>query len=124
MSGLQAIVHIVYGGFQHLLYVSPTAEDLHHLKFNKKMPAPAQHTRDRFWSTMGCLQSSAHECGLMYLWANGYLPSYANFFDYPLWSIGWLLFVMPWHSVHFYFVHRFLHIQPFYRLVHSLHHKS
>ena len=60
----------------------------------------------------------------MWLWANDYLPVYTDFWAHPGWSLGWLLFVMPWHSVHFYFVHRFLHIQPLYRWFHSLHHKS
>jgi sterol desaturase/sphingolipid hydroxylase (fatty acid hydroxylase superfamily) len=124
------IVHIIYGGFQHLLYAGGDSKGAElaelKLKFNPKFPADAQHRRDRFWSTLGCLQSSMYECGLMYLWANDLLPSYhrEGFWAYPAWSVGWLLFVMPWHSVHFYFVHRYLHIKPFYRWFHSLHHKS
>ena len=123
------IVHLVYGGFQHLLYADDPASKGKQLaelklKFNANFPKSAQHRRDRFWSTLGCLQSSGYECGLMWLWANDYLAVYTDFWAHPGWSLGWLLFVMPWHSVHFYFVHRFLHIQPLYRWFHSLHHKS
>ena len=33
--------------------------------------------------------------------------------------------VVPlWRSVHFYFAHRFIHIHPLYKYVHSLHHRN
>ena len=60
------IVHLVYGGFQHLLYADGPASKGKQLaelklKFNPKFPQSAQHSRDRFWSTLGCLQSSGYE---------------------------------------------------------------
>ena len=86
-------MHLIYGGFHEILYVSPTKANLAHLKFNPKFPPESQHKRDRFWSTLGCVQSSLHEIGLMYLWANDYIPHYTSFWQYPVWSIAWLIWV-------------------------------
>ena len=66
---------------------------------------------------------------VLYQWAaaNGVVPSFRLSLDQP-WSIlGFvaLLLVIPaWSSLHFYWVHRFLHWPPLYRIAHRLHHKN
>ena len=91
-------------------------------------PRPAcaqesQHLRDRLFSTLGGLQMSAYEVLWLHLLANGTLPAVASHSAAPLWCVGWYILSPFWVKVHFYFVHRFLHIKFMYRWVHYLHHR-
>jgi len=97
-----------------------------------------QLQREIFLTTLGFLQSSAYQCIMMHLWASHRIPYYSDFFQYPLFSIGSVLFITYWREFHFYWIHRMMH--PWwdrknglaqgdfgaflYRHVHSLHHKS
>jgi len=38
--------------------------------------------------------------------------------------VGWTIALPALHDVHFYFIHRFIHIRPLYKFVHSLHHRN
>lgn len=94
--------------------------------------------REVTFTTLGIAQSSLWQCAMMWLWASGRVPFYADFWATPLYSIGHLLLVTYWRELHFYCVHRFMHpwwsadgglangdIGAFlYRHAHSLHHKS
>ena len=62
---------------------------------------------------------------VLYFWAaaNGIAPRVevaAN----PLWFFAWFVIIPVWSSFHFYWIHRFLHWSPMYRLVHHLHHRN
>ena len=55
--------------------------------------------------------------------ANGHIPT-LFWSDNPVWFIA-LFFLTPvWISFHFYWIHRFLHWPPLYRLAHALHHRN
>ncbi len=66
---------------------------------------------------------------VFYHWiaANGWVPTFTLSFDQPGWLVWFAvaLVVIPiWSSLHFYWVHRFLHWPPLYRIAHGLHHKN
>ena len=68
-----------------------------------------------FWTTFEVL--------IFWAMANGYAPV-LSITDHPLWFAA-LLFLTPmWISFHFYWVHRWLHWPPLYKIAHSLHHRN
>ena len=90
------IGHILYGGWHHFLYKSRFKDKMHSHKFNPRYPKEAQWSHDRFWSTVGFTIESAIEIGMYHLWATGRAEFYTDFWAYPLWSVGWMLFIPYW----------------------------
>lgn len=82
-----------------------------------------------FWTTSGIVIWTGFENVFCYLWATkklSYVPDNVSFG-----SIGGLLgfitalgAVPLWRSIHFYFAHRFIHMDDMYKQVHSLHHRN
>lgn len=77
-----------------------------------------------FWSLgSGVTFWTAYEVLMFWAMANGHAPV-LWWADNPVWFVA-LLFLTPvWISFHFYWVHRFLHWPPMYRLAHALHHRN
>lgn len=77
-----------------------------------------------FWSLgSGVAFWTAYEALMFWAMANGYAPM-LRWADNPIWFAA-LLFLTPvWISFHFYWVHRWLHWPPLYRLAHALHHRN
>jgi sterol desaturase/sphingolipid hydroxylase (fatty acid hydroxylase superfamily) len=67
---------------------------------------------------------TAYEVLLLWSFANGYIP-FVSFNDHPIY-LAMLFFLVPiWRGgLHFYFIHRVLHIPTLYRWVHKLHHNN
>lgn len=66
---------------------------------------------------------TAYEVLMFWAFANGYL-SMISWAQNPIWFIAIFLLIPVWESFYFYWIHRFLHWPPLYRLVHSLHHRN
>jgi len=66
---------------------------------------------------------SAYEVLLFRAMGSGHITP-VSFGDAPLWTIAALPLISIWISLHFYFVHRVLHIKPLYEKFHSLHHRN
>ena len=77
-----------------------------------------------FWSLgSGVAFWTAYEVLTFWSMENGYAPL-LNWSDNPIWFIA-LFFLTPiWISFHFYWIHRWLHWPPLYRLAHALHHRN
>ena len=77
-----------------------------------------------FWTLgSGVFFWSAFEVLMFWGMANGYAPVLLPS-EHPIW-FGVLLLLTPvWISFHFYWIHRFLHWPPLYRLAHALHHRN
>jgi sterol desaturase/sphingolipid hydroxylase (fatty acid hydroxylase superfamily) len=82
-----------------------------------------------FWTTSGVAIWTVFENVVCYLWATSrlsYIPDGASFGT----LFGGLAFLAAlggvplWHSFHFYFAHRFIHMDDMYKQVHSLHHRN
>lgn len=77
-----------------------------------------------FWSiASGVTLWTAYE--VLYLWAaaNTWVPM-VTFDENPIWFVTWFVLIPIWSSLHFYWVHRWLHWPPLYKAVHALHHRN
>ena len=84
----------------------------------------AQVTDNMFWSlASGVTFWTAFEVLMFWAMANGYAPV-LTWRENPVWFVA-LIFLTPmWISFHFYWIHRWLHWPPLYKIAHSLHHRN
>ncbi|MDA8817657.1 sterol desaturase family protein [Planktomarina sp.] len=77
-----------------------------------------------FWSLgSGVLQVTVLQVLVMWLMANGYVPT-INLTSNPILFIAGLMLLPIWSAFHFYWVHRLLHVPFLYKRVHALHHRN
>lgn len=140
-----AVEGIFYGGWHWYLYdrVTANSSKIDVLKFNKNNPYSGEFglsnlNRERYYTTLGFLQSSCWEMLAIRMWAIGspiLKPHYLDFWAFPLYSVAQVLIVPYWRELHFYLAHRMIHPWRFeifgtdpgkvlYTKYHSLHHKS
>jgi len=143
---------VFVGGWHWFTYISSYAKGIVGNKFNpdnqyerkdpssvKMFTSSSGHlNREVFYTTLGWLQSAGWQIAYMWMWANGKLGVYTDFWSTPAYSLLVLGAVTYWREVHFYTCHRGMHpwwsiknglangdVGAFlYRHVHSLHHKS
>ena len=66
---------------------------------------------------------TAVEVLVLWAFANGYAP-WVGFADHPVYLAILALLVPVIHELHFYCIHRLIHIPVLYKWVHSVHHRS
>ena len=102
------------------------------LKFDHREPAKGnrlwnfsnQVQDNMFWSLgSGVLQVTVLQVLVMWLMANGYVPT-INLTSNPILFIAGLMLLPIWSAFHFYWVHRLLHVPFLYKRVHALHHRN
>ena len=77
-----------------------------------------------FWSLgSGVFFWTGYEVLMFWSMANGYAPMLL-WSDNPIWFIALFALTPLWVSFHFYWVHRWLHWPPLYKLAHALHHRN
>ena len=77
-----------------------------------------------FWSLgSGVLFWTAFQVLTLWAMANGYLPT-TSFADNPVWFLAFFVLMPIWSALHFYWIHRLLHVPFFYRHFHCLHHRN
>lgn len=77
-----------------------------------------------FWSLgSGVAFWTAYEVLMFWAMANGYAPI-LDWADNPVWFVALFFLTPAWISFHFYWVHRWLHWPPLYKLAHALHHRN
>ncbi len=120
----------VAGGLHWFFYTRKAQGD--RLKFDKRPQGRSNRlwtfsdqVRDNmFWSlTSGVAQLTAFQVVILWAMANGYAPV-ITFADNPVWFVLALILLPIWSALHFYWVHRLLHVPFLYRHVHSLHHRN
>lgn len=124
-----AIVAAWYGLWHLRLYVR-RAQDAR-TKYNAKFPADSRRftfgnqTKDNvFWSlASGIPIVTAFEVVGLWLFASGRIP-WLRWAEHPVWIVVLMLLVPIWRELHFYAVHRLIHVPALYRTVHSLHHRN
>lgn len=84
----------------------------------------SQTLDNMFWTMVsGVTIWTAYEALMIWAFANGYLRV-LQFNESPVWFIA-LFFLIPiWESFYFYWIHRWLHWRPLYKLAHHLHHRN
>jgi sterol desaturase/sphingolipid hydroxylase (fatty acid hydroxylase superfamily) len=116
---------VYYEFWHHTLYCMKLADR----KFKPSWPTTSVVMRNRFWTCMGAIQWSAWEVMYAHMFATGRLVFMSDDAIMASWNnaarfVLWTLFTPIYRQVHFYFIHRLLHIRPLYKYVHSLHHKN
>ena len=77
-----------------------------------------------FWTcASGVPIWSAYQVILMWSYATPGLR-WIEWSGNPVWFVILLVAIPLWQSFHFYWIHRFLHWKPLYKLAHSVHHRN
>ena len=121
---------LVIAGGLHLYFFSYQCQgterryDRRSLGSGSRFTLGTQVRDNMFWSlASGVTLWTAYETFMIWAQSNEIAPvAYWN--DGPVWFLL-LIFLIPlWISLHFYWVHRFLHWPPLYRIAHALHHRN
>ena len=124
-----AIVVAWYGLFHLRLYVR-RAQDTR-TKFNARWPREGsrftfgdQTKENVFWTlASGVPIVTAYEVVTHWLFANGHI-TWLRWDDHPIWIVLIFLVIPIWREIHFYAIHRLIHVPALYKRVHSLHHRN
>lgn len=77
-----------------------------------------------FWTlASGVTVWTLYEALMLWAFATGWLIPLA-FTENPVWFIALFFLVPVWESFYFYWIHRWLHWKPLYKLAHHLHHRN
>lgn len=77
-----------------------------------------------FWTlASGAVIWSAYEALMLWALAAGHIAP-TSFAQSPIWFCAVFFLIPIWESFYFYWIHRFLHWPPLYRLAHALHHRN
>lgn len=66
---------------------------------------------------------TAWEVVTHWLFANGHI-AWLRWSEHPVWIVVIFLLIPIWRELHFYTVHRLIHVPQLYKLVHALHHRN
>lgn len=93
------------------------------------VPTTARMIHNIWYCTLGALQLALWEIIFLHMWATGKLSYVSDYeamstFSNIIWFAWWSLILPVLQDVHFYFIHRFIHIRPLYKYIHSLHHRN
>jgi len=124
-----AIVVAWYGLWHLRLYVRRAQST--RTKYQATFPGDStrftfgNQTRDNvFWSlASGVPIVTAFEVVGLWLFASGRIP-WLRWSEHPVWIVVIMLLVPIWRELHFYAVHRLIHIPALCRRIHSLHHRN
>lgn len=124
-------IFAMYGAVEFFYYFKRKQEN--RFKFNGKFPS--ENPSDVFWFKSQNLDNFLRTylssiplwtlCQVLILWA--WANSWGNWVDWSThwpWLIVVTLLVPAIHEVHFFCIHRLIHIPILYRWIHSVHHNS
>jgi sterol desaturase/sphingolipid hydroxylase (fatty acid hydroxylase superfamily) len=126
-----SILIILFVGILHLrLYIKKAQGEKYKYtdkwmdKGNKKFLFGNQVWDNIFWNlTSGSLIWTAYEAVTLWMYANGRLP-YIDFKSHPVYFILLMMAIPFLRLIHFYFIHKWSHWPPLYKISHYLHHKN
>jgi len=123
---------LAFYGFFEWRYYRRRVQD-RSFKYNGKFPA--EQPSDVFWFQSQNIDNflrsflvsipigTAIEVMLLWLYASGHLPSLS--WEHNAFALAGLVLLTSFiHEIHFFFIHRLIHMEPLYRWVHSVHHNS
>lgn len=126
-----ALILVVFGAVELRLYIRRRQGT----RFKYNASFPADKPSDTFWFksqnadnilrtfTSGLPIWTAYEVLVLWAWANGFGP-WSTFGENPLCFAAFALVLPLIHEVHFYCIHRLIHVPVLYKWVHSVHHNS
>lgn len=84
----------------------------------------SQTLDNMFWTlASGVTVWTAYEAFMIWSFANGYLGM-ITYASNPIWFVAIFFLIPIWESFYFYWIHRWLHWRPLYKLAHHLHHRN
>lgn len=101
-------------------------------KFNPSWPRPragnrtfGNQTRENvFWTLASAVPiGTAWEATTLWLFSSGRI-GWLDWADHPVWFVALFPATVLLRELHFYAVHRLIHVRALYRRVHSLHHRN
>jgi sterol desaturase/sphingolipid hydroxylase (fatty acid hydroxylase superfamily) len=126
-----ALVLIVYGLLELRLYFSRAQAT--HFKYNAKFPAehPSNVFMFKSQNTDNIIRTfatgvpiwTAYEVFGLWAYAN-HIGPWTTFAEHPIWLAIFALLIPYYHEVHFYCIHRLIHVPVLYKYIHSVHHNS
>ena len=128
---LNLIPHCFFAGSIHYWLYRKKGQDKK-FKFDKRDPAKDNGVytfRDQvkdnmFWTICsGITIWTFFQAIVLWAMANGFAPV-LTFSESPILFILVFPALVVWASFHFYWIHRFLHWPPMYRIAHALHHRN
>ncbi|MEZ5731737.1 MAG: sterol desaturase family protein [Paracoccaceae bacterium] len=126
-----ALVLLLFGALELRLYMrrQQGARFKYNGRFPSDLPSGVFYFRsqciDNFLRTFlsGLPIWTGYEVLMLWAWANGW-GQWTTFGESTLWLGGFALVLPLLHELHFYCIHRLIHIPPLYRWIHSVHHNS
>jgi len=124
-----ALVVVWYAIWHSWLYVrtSQGARTKYNAKFpgdSKRFTFGNQTKENVFYALVsGVPIVTAWEVAGHWLFANGHI-TWLRWSEHPVWIVVIMLLIPIWREVHFYTVHRLIHVPALYRRVHALHHRN
>jgi len=128
---INQVISVIFAGGLHLYFHTYKRQGMEHRYDRRELAREGkiflfnnQVWDNIFWSLVsGTAFWTAWQVVFMWAYANGYLP-WSDFESNPAWFVALFVILTFWNSMHFYFVHRFLHWPPLYKIAHALHHKN
>ncbi len=124
-------VLIVYGALELRLYVKRAQGG--RFKFNGLWPSERPSDVFMFKSqnvdniirtfATGVPVWTAYQVFGMWAYSN-HIGPWTTFAEHPVWLAVFGLLIPIYHEVHFYCIHRLIHVPIFYKYIHSVHHNS
>jgi sterol desaturase/sphingolipid hydroxylase (fatty acid hydroxylase superfamily) len=125
------LILVIYGALELRLYIMRGQGT--HFKYNGKFPSEQPSDVFMFKSqnidnairtfATGVPIWTAYEVLGLWAYANGIGP-WATFAEHPYWLAIFGLVLPIYHELHFYCIHRLIHVPVLYKYIHSVHHNS
>ena len=125
-----ALVALYFGAFHYRLYMQ-RSQGVDY-KFNPRWPSTnskkfmfGNQNLDNIFLTFasGVTIWTLFEVGLLWLAANGFV-TVIDARENIVYFIAMILLVHLWRDLHFYLIHRLIHVKPLYAIAHKVHHKN
>ncbi len=124
-------IFLMYGSIELFYYVKRRQGT--RFKYNAKFPS--ENPSDVFWFKSQNIDNFLRSflitiplwtvalMIILYAYATGW-ATWLSWSEHWPWLVALLLLAPAWHEIHFFFIHRIIHIPLLYRWVHSVHHNS
>jgi len=123
------ILTVVAGGLHLLLWSLRVQDDEYRYDMRPMMTGnrmfffKSQIRDNIFWSYVALFLWTGFECLIWWASANGWV-TLITIDAHPIWFLVLIVLIPIWAGLYFYAHHRLLHVGPFYRHIHSWHHKN
>ena len=117
--------YVIISGAFYVLFYLIAPNKLNHRKIFSGPSRSGQYIKEFLWSVFTSLLFALAGTGMLLLWQSGFTQVYDDINEYPLWWVP-LSFLMAAfiHETYYYWLHRWMHKPPVYKLIHKIHHDS